>query len=358
MSVRPVEVLVVDDSPVMRMLLVHVLEADPRIRIAGEVDGGAAACDFVARRMPDVVLMDIHMNGMGGFEAARRIMETRPVPIVMCSAISDPREAATTFRAYDAGAVAVLEKPVAVTHPDFPRLAAEMRQTVRLMAEVKVVRRWPRRAGPTSAPASLPHASTPAASGRVRAVGIATSTGGPPALQTLLSGLPADFAAPVLIVQHITAGFLPGLVEWLAQSTPLEVCIAEHGLPARPGQVHLAPDGHHLGIDAFGRLQLNNLPAENGVRPSADCLFRSLARHCGPAAVGVVLTGMGRDGAAGLREMHDRGAATFAQDRESSVVHGMPAAAVALQAVDRVLPIERMAEALRHVVQVQNVRKE
>lgn len=344
MSKPPIKVLVVDDSEVVRMLLVHLLEADPAICVAAAVDGGPAALEFIAGTLPDVVLMDIHMEGMDGFEVSRRIMETTPVPIVMCSAVTDPRAVATLFRAYEAGAVAVVEKPAGYQHPEFSRLARELLQSIRLMSEVKVVRRWARKVAPPAAP--------PAARGRtnIAAVGIGASTGGPPALQTLLSGLPKDFPVPLLVVQHITAGFLPGLADWLGQTTALQVQIAVHGTEARAGHVYLAPDDHHLAIDAHGCLRLGKEAPENGLRPAVDHLFRSLATHCGTNAVGVLLTGMGKDGARELKTMRDRGAATIAQDRATSVVFGMPGEAVNLQAAGEVLAIDNIADALLRII--------
>ena len=349
MSERAIDVLIVDDSEVVRMLLEHLLEGDPRLRVAGSVGGGEAALEFMAKETPHVVLMDIHMEGMDGFEVTRRIMETRPVPIVMCSGVSDPRAVATVFRAYEAGAVAVVEKPAAFGHPHHERLARELVDTVRLMSEVRVVRRWPR---DRHAPSTPSHGT--AATGRtgqgVRMVGIGASTGGPPALQTLLGGLPKDFPAPILVVQHITAGFLPGLAEWLGQTTPLHVQIASHGMDPRPGHVYLAPDDFHLGVDSDGRIQLTREAAENGLRPAVDHLFRSLSQRCGTQAIGVLLTGMGRDGARELKAMRDRGGRTFAQDQASSVVHGMPGAAIAIGAAEQVLPVERIADALSRIV--------
>lgn len=353
MNERAIDVLIVDDSEVVRMLLEHLLEGDPRLRVAGSVGGGEAALEFMAKEAPHVVLMDIHMEGMDGFEVTRRIMETRPVPIVMCSGVSDPRAVATVFRAYEAGAVAVVEKPAAFGHPRHECLARELVDTVRLMSEVRVVRRWPRdrHAPSTPSPGTVARAAVAGRTGRAaRMVGIGASTGGPPALQTLLGSLPKDFPAPILVVQHITAGFLPGLAEWLGQTTPLQVQIASHGMDPRPGHVYLAPDDFHLGVDPDGRIQLTREPAKNGLRPAVDHLFRSLSECCGTEAIGVLLTGMGRDGARELKAMRDRGGKTLVQDQASSVVHGMPGAAIAIGAADQVLPIERIADALRRIV--------
>lgn len=341
-----INVLVVDDSAVARLLLVHLLESDPRIQVIGAVNDGQAAVDFVLKNRPDAVLMDIHMPRLDGFEATRRIMETQPVPIIICSATTDPKEVATTFRLMEAGAVACVEKPVTREHANFEQLATNLLQTVKLMSEVKVVRRWPRlRSVPLSVPTACPVELKPAPAAP-RLIGMGASTGGPPVLQSILASLPKDFPMPILIVQHIARGFLPGLVEWLNQTTGLSVQVGSHGIYPLPGHVYLAPDDLHMGIGINGRIILTREDSENGLRPAVSYLFRSLAEVCGPNAVGVLLTGMGKDGAAELKLMKDRGATTIAQDRESSVVHGMPAEAIELGGVTWVLPADKIANTL------------
>ncbi|HET6803980.1 MAG TPA: chemotaxis-specific protein-glutamate methyltransferase CheB [Frateuria sp.] len=345
MSPGPIRVLIVDDSQVTRMLLAHLIEQDPSLQVAGAVGRGDQAVAFVQATPPDVVLMDIHMDGMDGFEATRNIMESRPVPIVMCSAVTDVHAVATAFRVYEAGAVALVEKPVGGEHPDHARLAKELLQTLRLMSEVKVVRRWARR------PVSKAPPQPPTPPHGIEFVAVGASTGGPPALQTLLGGLDKDFPVPIVVVQHISAGFLPGLSEWLGQTTALQVQIAAHGIEARPGHVYLAPDDVHLAVGEKRRLRLERGVPEHGVRPSVDHLFHSVARCCGRHSVGILLTGMGRDGARGLQAMHELGATTLVQDKASSVVYGMPGEAVALGAASQVLPLDRIADALLRVVQ-------
>jgi len=344
MSKAKIKVLVVDDTAVSRLLLVHLLAGDPQIHVAGAVNDGEAAFDFVQQDKPDVVLMDIHMPRVDGFEATRRIMETQPVPIVICTATADPNEVATTFRLMEAGAVACVAKPVGIEHPQYEALARNILQTVKLMSEVKVVRRWARSrlsAGVLTRPAE-PRSVV----GGIQFIGIGASTGGPPVLQTILAGLPKDFAVPILIVQHITHGFLSGLVDWLNQTTALHAHVASHGMWPLPGHAYLAPDDFHLGVSASGHLSLARDAHESGLRPSVSYLFRSLAQTCGPDAIGVLLSGMGRDGAVELKLMKDRGAYTIAQDRESSVVHGMPGAAIELNAATQVLAADKIADAL------------
>jgi two-component system chemotaxis response regulator CheB len=348
MARHTIDVLVVDDSKVARLLLVQILQGYPEIRVVGEAVDGQTALAFVHDQLPDVVLMDIHMPVLDGFETTRRIMESRPVPIIICSGVANPSEVATTFQLMEVGAVACVEKPVAPGHPDFEKLASNLVQTVKLMSDIKVVRRWPRsRATAAGSPAACASRS----SGQTRFIGIGASTGGPPVLQSILKSLPDDFPVPILIVQHITSGFLPGLVEWLNQTTRRPVHAGTHGVHPQPGHAYLAPDDLHMGINRWGHIQLAQGPQENGLRPSVSHLFRSLAEVCGPDAIGVLLTGMGRDGAAELKLMRDRGAITIAQDRMTSVVHGMPGEAIALGGAAHVLPGDGIAGALAAFVQ-------
>ncbi|HEX3844302.1 MAG TPA: chemotaxis-specific protein-glutamate methyltransferase CheB [Steroidobacteraceae bacterium] len=349
MHSNKIKVLVADDSQVTRMLLVHVLSSDPRMHVVGAVSDGQAAVDFLSSGglHPDVVLMDIHMPRLDGFEATRRIMETQPLPIVICTATSDPQELAIAFRSMEAGALACIQKPLAIGHPDYGLSAQNLLQTIQLMSEVKVVRRWRRRQQVNSLTAPLTNVAKSAAAGAgIMLIGIGASTGGPPVLQTILSGLPKEFPAPLLIVQHIARGFLPGMVEWLNQTTGLHVQIAAHDTRALPGHAYIAPDDFHLGAGAGGRLVLAREPPENGLRPSVSYLFRSLAHTCGPNAVGVLLTGMGTDGAPELKQMRDCGGFTIAQDRDSSVVHGMPGEAIGLGGAAHVLSADKIAAAL------------
>lgn len=335
---KRVRVLAVDGRATPLWPLNAILAADSRVDVVGCVDDGNSALAFLQRERVDVVVMDL---GDDRYEATRRIMETRPVPIVLCSRAAEPGEVANVFKSLEAGAVAVVARPASPDDPAYARVASELRRMTVLMSEVKVVRRWPRRGR-----SALPPVEPGCGSG---VVGIGASTGGPPALQAILAALPKDFALPILIVQHISKGFLPGLAAWLDQTTALNVQIAANGLRPMPGHAYLAPDDFHLELDAAGRIRLVHDARDNTLCPSIDRMFRSIATHCGAHATGVLLTGMGRDGAAELKTLRECGAHTIAQDRDTSVVHGMPGVAIGLGAATEILPIDGIAEALRRM---------
>jgi two-component system chemotaxis response regulator CheB len=339
-----IKVLVVEDSPVVREFLVHILGSDPAIRVVGTARDGEEALEAIARKQPDVVTMDVHMPKMNGLDATRRIMEICPTPIVVVSGSTDAAEVATTFEAMEAGALAVLRRPAGIGHPDHEATARELVQTVKLMSEVKVVRRWSRaRRDSTARPAQSRLERAP---GSCRIVAIGASTGGPPVLQTILSQLPRDFPAPVLIVQHMAAGFVRGFIEWLAHSSRLPIHLAAHGEQILPGHVYVAPDELQMKVERGDRIALTRDAPENGMRPSVSYLFRSLAAVYGSDAVAGLLSGMGRDGADELKLLKDLGMVTFAQDKDSSVVHGMPGEAIKLDAATFVLPPEKIAAVL------------
>ena len=355
-----IRVLVVEDSPVVREFLVHVLSSDPAIEVIGTASNGEEALQAVEQRQPDLITMDIHMPEMGGLEATRRIMETHPTPIVIVSGSSSAKEVATTLHAMEAGALAFVERPRGIGHPDHAATAIELVQTVKLMAEVKVVRRWARsRREPITAATRPPtEVSCLPVPGEVKLVAVGASTGGPLVLQTILSGLPSGYSVPVLIVQHMAAGFIQGFVDWLAPTSALPIHVAKPGEQIRPGHAYVAPDGLQMKVEMGGRLSLTEDEPENGHRPSVGYLFRSVARIYGPKAVGVLLTGMGKDGAEGLKEIKDQGAVTIAQDEDSSVVHGMPGEAIRLEAATYVLPPSRIAAALANLVNKRGAHEE
>ncbi len=330
----------------VRQLLVHILSAEGDIQVVGEAVNGAEAVRLVGLLSPDVAVLDVHMPVMDGLEATRLIMEQSPRPVVVVAGSSEPNGETRSFRALEAGALAVLDKPRGPGSPLFSESAAELLRTVRLMAEVKVVTRRPWR-GPSPV-VSLERRAPPT---RVDLVAVAASTGGPKALAAILRELPLDFPAPVLVVQHISPGFEAGLARWLDSLSPLSVRLAVHGKPLGPGDVVIAPRDLHVGVSSRGRVHLSAAAPIEGHRPSATYLFRAVAEAYGSSALGVVLTGMGRDGAEGLLTLRRAGAWTIAQDESTSVVYGMPREAASLGAVAQVLPLDEIASAVVRLTQ-------
>ena len=336
-------VLVVDDSATSRELLTQILNRDPEIVVVGVARDGREALRLAQELRPDVITMDIHMPKMDGFEATKEIMIAAPTPTVIVSASTRVHEVETGMQALRVGALTMLLKPPGPESPGFDRAAKELIDTVKTMADVKVVRhlRRPMRPGPTPPPKRERQAPT-----RFRAVAVAASTGGPPALNRLLGALPDTFPVPVLVVQHIARGFVEGFAKWLDSNIPMRVKIGEDDEALLPGVVYVAPQDRHLGVRPRGRVTLSDDPPIDGFRPAGTYLFQSVAQTFGRQAVALILTGMGRDGVDGLRLVQDTGGLTVAQDEQSSVVFGMPGAAVAENLTDAVLPIDRMAKYL------------
>lgn len=343
---RPLRVLVADDSPTARMLLVEILASDPAITVVGQAADGAEAVAMALRLRPDLITMDIEMPGVDGLEATERIMVSAPTPIIIVSSAARGRESKLSLDATEAGALCVVAKPEHPLAPDFERQRRELLSTAKSMAQVKVVRRWSR--GARITPVEVRDSRV--APGQIRIVAMAASTGGPATLHQLLGRLPATFGAPVLVVQHIALGFVTAFTEWLDAGCAMRVKVAEHREPLRSGTVYVAPDGSHLRVDRQERVELGQDAAVGGFRPSATCLFQSVAEQYGKAAVGVILTGMGGDGVDGLRRLRAAGAPVLAQDEASSIVYGMPGEAVRAGIVTTVTDPRGIAERLMSYV--------
>lgn len=348
----PIRVLVVEPSrsvgtPASSALLTH-----SDMEVVGTVSAAAKAMEVLQARNPQVVVIDSSLPGKSGFELTRQIMQSHPLPVVMVSEVGDPDQITATFAALEAGAVALVARP----EPSAGAMQDEQRrrfvQMIRAMAEIKVVRRWSKdRLAQLESLGQSTQRSMEWAAPEIRIVAIGASTGGPLVLQSILSRLPEDFAAPILIVQHIAPGFVRGLANWLRTSTKLAVHIPDHTEPVFPGRVYLAPDASHMEIGGDGRIALSPVAQRNGSGPSVSRLFASVAARYGKHAIGVLLTGMGKDGAAELGLMKQSGALTIVQDRQSSVVYGMPGEAVSLGAACFELTPEDIAVALRRAVE-------
>lgn len=341
-----IKVLIVDDSPVVGRQMKHILELEGNMCVVGMVVNGEEAVAFAQKRRPDVIAIDSGIQRMGVYEATRRIMETCPVPVVIMVEGYQCGDVEKSFNALDAGAVAVVEKPFdAMGNSNDAEAVENFIAMVRLMSEIKVVRRWNGKRRVRESPVPLPEAER-----KVTVVAIGASTGGPPALQSIFSCLKKDFPVPLLVVQHITKNFLEGMIEWLGKTTVLPIQIATHGGYLLPGHIYFAPDNFHLGVGSDGRMALSNDAPENYVRPSVSYLFRSVNQVYGKGAIGVLLTGMGRDGAYEMGMMKRNGAVTITQDKESCVIYGMPCEAVKLGAATHVLPLEKIPVMLEELV--------
>ncbi|MDD2734135.1 MAG: chemotaxis-specific protein-glutamate methyltransferase CheB [Desulfuromonadaceae bacterium] len=344
-----IRVLIVEDSQVEQQLLAHILSADPHITVVGIANDGEKALSSLERLKPDVITMDIHMPKLNGFDTTRRIMESNPLPIIIVSGSYDAFDTDKSFRAIEAGALAILRKPIGPGHPGYQNDAAELIRTVKTMSEIKVVKRWPRFRNAAPVP-PLPAVAARITHDKIRVVAIGASTGGPAIIQEIFSALPKNLSAPLLVVQHMASGFMDNFVKWLCATSGFPSHIAVNGEYPAPGHAYFAPDGLHMLVGRDNRIILSGEEPENCLRPSVSRLFRSVAETFGSNALGVLLTGMGRDGAADLKLLRDKGAVTVAQDEESSIIFGMPGEAVKLGAAEFILPPERIAGLLAQLV--------
>lgn len=331
-----IEVVIVDDSAVYRKFLAHSLEMSGKIRVIGLASSGEDAIQLLKECKPRVVIMDIHMPGMDGFETTSRIMNTFPVPVIIISSDYKVSEQAKTFRAIEAGAVTILPKPPGVGASENEQKIAELVTQVRLMSEVKVVRKisllkTKREPIPESKPLPQDHEAADWGN-TLSVIGIGASAGGPVAIAEILQNLNPRFFIPIVIVQHIDPAFLNGFADWLASTTGREVVIAENGKPVSPGKVYLSPPDHNIGFYEPGNFRIEKSPAFRSFRPSVDALFRSMAIVFGKRSLGILLSGMGADGAEALKYLRGSGACTIAQDPDSALINGMPGEAVKINA--------------------------
>lgn len=343
-------VLIVDDSVVTRLLLRAVFEGEGYQ--VHEASSGEQALKVLLGYTPDIVTMDVHMPGMDGYETTERILEQYALPVVVLTASANPYASATAMRALEAGALAVLEKPSGPDAPDFNESKDELLRTLRSLAQVKMVRRQRKADGERTKQQTVPQLISQTVKASPQLIAIASSAGGPLALKALLQTLVPPHPWALVLVQHIAAGFLLSFRDWLATLSALPVAIAENGQALAPGVIYLAPDGVHLGFSPNRRVALHDGPPEEHIRPSANYLFRSVAKQFGKQAIGIQLSGMGRDGAQGIAELYRAGALTIVQEPGSAVIDSMPLAAIGLQAARQVLTPEGIA-LLLNVIAVQ-----
>ncbi|SDZ80127.1 two-component system, chemotaxis family, response regulator CheB [Desulfuromusa kysingii] len=344
MNSQPIiKVLLVDDSLIVTTLINKALAVAPDIEVVGIAHNGIEALNLIPQLAPSVICTDLHMPKMDGLELTREIMARFPRPILVVS-ISVADDSLNVFKLLEAGALDVINKPLLNTEEDFSTIAAKLINKIRIISAVKVFRRIPKSRPELAALPTSPPLTT--AKKPVNLIVIGASTGGPNALKKILAGLPADFPAPIICVQHICDGFIQGLAQWLSTSCSLKVSLAKKGALPQPGSVYFPQEGQHLGFDHLGRfVMFPGLPTDMHA-PSISNTMKSAAQRYGRGVLGVLLTGMGADGAEGMLEVARSGGTTIAQDEKSSVVFGMPKQAIEQGAVQQVLPLDEMAKAI------------
>ena len=346
-----IRVLVVEDSLTIRKRMLEVLAADPDIEIVGEADDGKRGIELCQQLRPDVVTLDMMMPVMSGLAATEFIMAYCPTPILIVSASTNRGDLFKTYDALAAGALDALDKPNGNETDDV--WEKKFVAAVKLISRIKVITHPRARLGrlgqtPGRQPDGMQAAQAPQHPGRLRAVAIGVSTGGPGAIIELLRGLPHGFPLPILLVMHVGKLFTPAFAEWLDGQSAFRVGYAVDGDPLPPcgeGRVLMAPPDKHL-LLCQGKLRLTQDPERHSCRPSIDVLFESFAQELGAGGAGCLLTGMGRDGAAGLLAIRRAGGRTIAQDEATSVVFGMPREAILLGAAEQVLALDQIAPRL------------
>ncbi len=342
---RHIRVLIADDSLVAREMLTQILTSDPMIEVVGQACNGEEAVNLTSQLKPDLITMDIHMPGLDGLAATERIMAYNPTPILVVSSSVYGQGIGRAFDALELGALEVIKKPEPRDWADLDRIARDVIRKVRILSNVRVITHI---GGRQRQAVKMP-SPRPAGGSARSIVAVGSSTGGPSALMAVLGRLPKDFPAPIVIAQHIADGFVAGLVSWLDSASALKVLAAHPGDRIEPGHVYFAPTGSNLVVDGE-ELRYREPGGDQLYIPSADTLFDSVARTHGSSALGVIMTGMGADGARGLKRMHEAGSITIAQDEATCTVYGMPRAAVEMGAAQHVVPLDELAEKIQQLV--------
>lgn len=334
---KPIRVLIVEDSITVTKILEHIIEADPRLKLVGSAASGEEALTKIQKIKPDVISMDIRLPGMNGFEVTREVMHRFPTPIVVVSASVESDELQISMNALKAGALSIVEKPTGTRSNDYEKKAQEICDQLALMSQVQVISQKKWGLGEKIKEIKGAFKSDPIVPSQFcEVIGVVASTGGPKALVEVLNPLPADFPLPILIVQHITGTFFDGFVAWLDDQIPLSVKKAESGEKIQESTVYLAPAGLHMGVSS-GKIKLFDGEEVSHQKPSGTLLLKSLAESYGSRACGIILTGMGDDGAIGLVDIHTQDGYTIAESENTAVVFGMPKVAQDLGATKAVL---------------------
>lgn len=352
---KKIKVLIVEDTLVTRKLLEGLVRSDERFELLGVAENGKLACEFVRNQTPDVISMDIMMPILDGLDATRKIMEENPVPIVIVSSFYRSSEVEMAIKVLEAGAVTILPKPYGPGHPKYLWSTRQYLNMLKAMSEIKVVRRKVKENVKVISDLNRIAVALPnrLVGQDFKVLAIGASAGGPEGLMQILSGLPENFPLPVLIVQHIDSHFADGFAAWLNTSSKLPVTIAVNGEKTVPGHVYLPPGNHHLKVNENGTIVTIRNQFVNGLCPSVDVLFKSIAEVYGKNSIAVILSGMGKDGAVELKHLHDLGAYTIAQEEMSCLVFGMPGEAVRIGAACTILPPKEIVSEIIKAIDLQ-----
>ncbi|MGD1717224.1 chemotaxis-specific protein-glutamate methyltransferase CheB [Dapis sp. BLCC M172] len=371
-KIKVIKVLVVDDSPIALIVLKRIFATSPEIEVIGTAKNGLEALKLIPQLQPDVICTDLHMASMNGLEFTREVMQKYPRPILVISSSVQEDDQHNIFQLLEAGAVDVFPKPETGLTADYGTIQQELINKIKILSGVKVFTRRHRhinrvnqehrqqffvrniqdklvKSPIVSPPQTIP--KDPRYSKKIiKILAIGSSTGGPEALKTILHDLPSTFPVPIICVQHISNGFLTGLVNWLANESKLPVKIAISGELPQAGVIYFPPEEHHLELNNWGKFVCSKTPAIGGHRPSITVTFNSVANFYRSSAAGVLLTGMGRDGADGMLAISQVGGLTIAQDEASSIIFGMPKEAIALGAAQYILSINDISSMLLNYI--------
>lgn len=342
MVIERIKVLVVDDSKLASEIMAQIIKSDPALDLVGVAHDGKEAVGMVEKMQPNIITMDLKMPIMDGYETVKQIMAYHPTPILIVTASYVKGDTAKAFKAISIGALDIMDKSVLDAWSDPARSAevADFISTLKFLSRVRVA---PHILGKTEKIKIAAGGKTGLAANIRNIVGMTASTGGPQALLEILKQLPGDLPAAILIVQHITQGFEIGMVDWMKEQCKLPIKVPSDNEEIKMSQVYVAPSNLHMTVDTAGKIKLVDGPPVNGIKPSGTVLFESIARVFGGRAIGVILTGMGGDGALGIKAIKEAGGFTLAQNEETSVVFGMPQVAIQLGKVDEVLALENIA---------------
>ncbi|MCK5533775.1 chemotaxis-specific protein-glutamate methyltransferase CheB [bacterium] len=339
-----IRVVITDDSLIARELIRKILETDDQIEIVGVAKNGKEAVEMVSALKPDIITLDLRMPVMDGFKAIEQIMAFNPTPILVITATSFKKKQEIVFEALALGALDIVVKPSPEMWVDFSRAGGELIKKLKILSGIPVVTHL------QGKKKSLKKITLPGNLKGFKVIAIGASTGGPQALLRILSRFPSDFPAGIVVVQHIAAGFTERLVEWLNKSCKISVQVAKDGQKVIPGQALIAANGNHSIIDENGLVKLSKSSPVNGHRPSIDILFSSVASVYKSDTIGIILTGMGKDGVEGMKRIKRSGGKTIAQDKESCVVFGMPKVAIDNMKIDKIVTLDRIASEIINIL--------